>query len=208
MTERVKTTARFVCERVVQTARLMVGIPDYDTYVAHRQVNHPEQKIMTYKEFFRERLLCRRHLMAAELGITRSGESLDNVVWDILGQTYKPVQLSEASFAFDTLFPPGTFVPPHFHPDQDEFIRVLEGDFDLWLDGEDLRAGAGDLIRLPMGSKHGIFNRSAANTRALFWVAPSRKLYDLFVQIDKVADPGEVVRIAARFNIHFLPPPT
>ncbi len=53
--------------------------------------------------------------MAVEGGITRHGESLDNIVWDILGQTYKPVQLSEASFAFDTLFPPGTFVPPHFH---------------------------------------------------------------------------------------------
>ena len=145
--------------------------------------------------------------MASELGITRSGESLNNVVWNILGQTYKPVQLSEASFAFDTLFPPGTFVPPHFHPDQDEFIRVLEGDFELWLDGEELKARAGDLIRMPMGSKHGIFNRSAANTRALFWVAPSRGLYDLFVRIDGVADPAEVVRIAAEHNIHFLPPP-
>ena len=49
--------------------------------------------------------------MASELGITRSGESLDNVVWNILGQTYKPVQLSEASFAFDTLFPPGHLRP-------------------------------------------------------------------------------------------------
>jgi quercetin dioxygenase-like cupin family protein len=145
--------------------------------------------------------------MAVERGITRSGESLNNVVWNILGQTYKPVQLSESSFAFDTLFPPGTFVPPHFHPDQDEFIRVLEGDFELWLDGEDLKATAGDLIRLPMGSKHGIFNRSQADTRALFWVAPSRGLYDLFVKIDQVADPAEVVRIAAEHNIHFLPPP-
>src|ERR1700689_3328673 len=103
--------------------------------------------------------------MAVERGITRSGESLNNVVWNILGQTYKPVQLSEASFAFDTLFPPGTFVPPHFHPDPDEFIRVLEGDFELWMDGEELKATAGDLIRMPMGSKHGIFNRSGKDTR-------------------------------------------
>jgi glyoxylate utilization-related uncharacterized protein len=145
--------------------------------------------------------------MAAETGITRYGESLDNIVWNILGQTYKPVQLSAASFAFDTLFPPGTFVPPHFHPDQDEFIRVLEGEFDLWLDGEELKARAGDLIRLPMGSKHGIFNKTSANTRALFWVAPSKRLYHLFVQIDGVGNPAEVVRIAADYNIHFLPPP-
>ena len=140
-------------------------------------------------------------------GITRQGESLDGAVWNILGQTYKPVQLSESSFAFDTLFPAGTFVPPHFHPDQDEFIRVLDGAFDIWLDGAELKAGAGDLIRMPMGSKHGIFNRSAADTRALFWVAPSQKLYELFTKIDKLADPGEVVRIASQYNVHFLPPP-
>jgi mannose-6-phosphate isomerase-like protein (cupin superfamily) len=145
--------------------------------------------------------------MAAEAGITRGGESLDNIVWNILGQTYKPVQLSAASFAFDTVFPPGTFVPPHFHPDQDEFIRVLEGEFDIWLDGEDLKATAGDLIRMPMGSKHGIFNKSNASTRALFWVAPSMRLYQLFVKIDQVADPAEIVRLAAEHNIHFLPPP-
>ncbi len=42
---------------------------------------------------------------------------------------------------------------------------MLEGRFDLWMDGEDLTASAGDLIRMPMGSKHGIFNRSAADTR-------------------------------------------
>ena len=144
--------------------------------------------------------------MAQEQGITRAGQSLDGVVWNILGQTYKPVQRSDASFAFDTLFPPGAFVPPHVHPDQDEFIRVLDGHFDLWLDGEHLSAAPGDLIRLPQGSKHGIFNRSPTPTRALFWVAPARRLYDLFVQLDNLADPAEVVRRAAACNIHFLPP--
>ena len=38
-----------------KTARLMVGVPDYDNYVAHRRLNHPEEPIMTYVEFFRER---------------------------------------------------------------------------------------------------------------------------------------------------------
>jgi uncharacterized short protein YbdD (DUF466 family) len=38
-----------------RTARLMIGVPDYDTYVAHRQTKHPDQPIMTYVEFFRER---------------------------------------------------------------------------------------------------------------------------------------------------------
>ncbi len=144
--------------------------------------------------------------MASEQGVTRSGTSLDGVVWDVMGQSYRPVQLSASSFAFDTLFPPGTFVPPHVHPDQDEFIRVLDGSFDLWIDGQEATADAGDLIRLPMGSKHGIFNRSAQATRALFWVAPARQLYDLFVQLDALRDPAEVVRRSAACNVHFLPP--
>lgn len=38
-----------------RTARLMVGVPDYATYVAHRQANHPDQPVMTETEFFRDR---------------------------------------------------------------------------------------------------------------------------------------------------------
>jgi uncharacterized short protein YbdD (DUF466 family) len=48
-----------VCERVVQTARLMVGVPDYDTYVQHRQTTHPGEAVMSYEAFFRERLDAR-----------------------------------------------------------------------------------------------------------------------------------------------------
>jgi uncharacterized short protein YbdD (DUF466 family) len=43
----------------VQTARLMVGIPDYDTYVAHRRAHHPGEPVMSYQEFFRERQKAR-----------------------------------------------------------------------------------------------------------------------------------------------------
>ncbi|EPL9569469.1 YbdD/YjiX family protein [Providencia rettgeri] len=38
-----------------QAARMLVGIPDYDTYVQHMSDNHPDKPVMTYKEFFRER---------------------------------------------------------------------------------------------------------------------------------------------------------
>lgn len=38
-----------------RTARLMVGVPDYETYVAHRRASHPGEPVMTYAEFFKER---------------------------------------------------------------------------------------------------------------------------------------------------------
>jgi len=42
-------------EWTVRTARLMVGIPDYQTYVEHRRQTHPDEAVMTYEEFFVER---------------------------------------------------------------------------------------------------------------------------------------------------------
>ncbi|MTC22882.1 MULTISPECIES: YbdD/YjiX family protein [unclassified Providencia] len=38
-----------------QAAKMMVGVPDYDNYVAHMQRTHPDQTPMTYEEFFKER---------------------------------------------------------------------------------------------------------------------------------------------------------
>ena len=38
-----------------QAARLMVGMPDYDTYVELMQTKHPDTRVRDYKAFFRER---------------------------------------------------------------------------------------------------------------------------------------------------------
>ena len=55
MTDGTVARARLVCELVSKTAHLMIGIPDYQTYVRHREIYHPSEPIMTYEEFFRER---------------------------------------------------------------------------------------------------------------------------------------------------------
>jgi uncharacterized short protein YbdD (DUF466 family) len=38
-----------------QSMRLMVGVPEYSTYVNHMRITHPDQPVMSYQEFFRER---------------------------------------------------------------------------------------------------------------------------------------------------------
>jgi uncharacterized short protein YbdD (DUF466 family) len=40
---------------LAQSMRLMVGVPSYDTYLAHMQATHPEQTPMAYEAFFLER---------------------------------------------------------------------------------------------------------------------------------------------------------
>jgi len=139
--------------------------------------------------------------------VTNAGTSVEGLTWNILGQIYRPMQRGESCMAWHAVFPPGTFVPPHIHPTQDEFIYVLDGRFDLLLDGAPASAGPGDLIRLPRGIPHGIFNKTGTDVSCLFWVAPTGRLWELFVAIDGVPDPAEVVRLAALHEVDFLPPP-
>ncbi|BCZ84204.1 hypothetical protein PTKU64_78790 [Paraburkholderia terrae] len=42
-----------------QAMRLMVGMPDYETYVVHMGATHPDRDVMSYEEFFRERQAAR-----------------------------------------------------------------------------------------------------------------------------------------------------
>ena len=44
---------------LAQGLRLMVGLPDYDTYLSHMEATHPGQAVMPYEAFFRERLEAR-----------------------------------------------------------------------------------------------------------------------------------------------------
>ena len=139
-------------------------------------------------------------------GITKANTGLEGISWNILGQTYVPKSLNEQSFSWHATFPPGTFVPPHIHPTQDEFIYMIEGKLDLELGEVKSSAGPGDLIRLPMGKPHGLFNHALGDVRCLFWVAPARKLRALFDKLHNLTDPAEVVRLSAEHEINFLPP--
>jgi quercetin dioxygenase-like cupin family protein len=141
-------------------------------------------------------------------GVTRAHEGLDDISWSILGQTYVPKQVSERLFAWHATLPAGTFVPPHIHPTQDELVHLLDGELVIALDGEEATAGPGDLVRLPMGQPHGIFNRSDGTATCLFAVAPTRKLFDLFEAIHGLEEqtPEAVVALSAQHEVEFLPP--
>jgi uncharacterized short protein YbdD (DUF466 family) len=44
---------------LTQSLRLMVGVPDYGSYVKHMRATHPDQEPMNYEAFFRERQAAR-----------------------------------------------------------------------------------------------------------------------------------------------------
>ena len=139
-------------------------------------------------------------------GITRAGEGYRGKSWNILGQLYFPKASCASSFAFETNSEPGQYVPVHIHPEQDEFILMLEGELDLKLDGVWSKAKAGDLVRMPRGVPHGYFNKSDAPARALFWVSPAGRLEALFDALHDLDDIPRVLQLSAEHAVDFLPP--
>lgn len=146
---------------------------------------------------------------AMPAGVTKAGDGFEGISWNILGQTYVPKQVTESAFSWHATMPGGTHVPPHIHPEQDEFVYMLEGRLDILLDGEPTFAEAGDLIRMPRGIPHGLFSNEERGVKCFFWVSPARRLYDLFWRLHHMgqADPAEVVAMSARYEVDFLPPP-
>lgn len=59
---------QLVFSRLAQCFRLMVGVHDYQAYVEHVQLHHPEQMPMTEKQFHRHCLDARYPSKAGKLG--------------------------------------------------------------------------------------------------------------------------------------------
>jgi len=65
-------------------------------------------------------------MAALNAGITLPGQGDRGTFWNILGQTYYLKEICDTSFAFEVVGEPGTFVPAHVHPTQDDFIYLAE----------------------------------------------------------------------------------
>ena len=145
--------------------------------------------------------------MALTKGVTKASDGIDGIAWNVVGHTYTPKLLSENAFIWHAVIPADTFVPPHIHPLQDEWIYVLEGELEIEFGPNKETAGPGDTVRMPKGEAHGIFNRSGKTATCTFGVAPTGKLFELFHALHNVTDPAELVRLSAEHDVDFLPPP-
>lgn len=137
-------------------------------------------------------------------GITLAGAGEDAVIWNVLGHRYFMKANCEATFAFETFDPPGTFVPLHIHPKQDEFIYVLDGMLDLQLGDARTQARVGDLVRMPRGIPHAYYNNADVAARALFWVSPAGQLKALFDALHDLTDIDEAIRLSALHDVEFV----
>lgn len=127
--------------------------------------------------------------------------------WNVLGHEYTPRIDTEDCYAWVAFDPAGTFVPPHSHGDQDEHLYVLEGEYELFMDGKWSTVRAGDSVCWPQGSVHGYrVCETKGPGRALFWVSPAGQLSTLFEELHEVKDPQEVVQLSLVRDIFFAEP--
>jgi quercetin dioxygenase-like cupin family protein len=68
--------------------------------------------------------------------------------------------------------------PPHVHRQQVEEYEVLEGQFDVVVDGQWTTLGPGEIASVPVGALHTFRNRSGAAVRVRNWHRPAMRFED------------------------------
>ena len=77
------------------------------------------------------------------------------------------------------VLPPGCLPPPpHVHPQQVEEYEVLEGRFDVMVDGEWKTLEPGESASVPVGVLHTFRNRSGTVVRVRNWHRPAVRFED------------------------------
>ena len=138
--------------------------------------------------------------------VSRTAEGLDGVAWNVLGQVYIPKEITEQRFTWYAVFPEESFVPPHTHAEQDEYLMPLDGAIDVLIDGVPGTVRAGEVGHLPRGLPHAFFNNTGKPVNALFWATPAGRLVELYRKLHNVGSPGQAVAIAPSCGVVFEPP--
>ena len=71
--------------------------------------------------------------------------------------------------------------PPHVHPHQVEDYEVLQGRFDVVVDGRWRTLGPGESASVPVGALHTFKNRSGATVRVRNWHRPAMR-FEEFIE--------------------------
>jgi quercetin dioxygenase-like cupin family protein len=105
--------------------------------------------------------------------------------------------------------PPGWSLPPHRHLNEAETIHVLDGQFELEIEGERVKLGPGETIYVPSGAIHSGANVGERVGRRVVIFSPAG-LERFFLEAG-TAGPGEtdlkeVLTSALRHGWEFVAP--
>jgi mannose-6-phosphate isomerase-like protein (cupin superfamily) len=116
------------------------------------------------------------------------------------------------SFVFEAISPAGLFVPPHLHEYEDEYGDIIEGVYEVFLDGRIYTAETGAVLYCPRHTSHGFRNIGATPGKMIWLSTPGTSVERFFDELgalpaDAPPDMEKVVGIFAKYSIQVLPPP-
>ena len=85
--------------------------------------------------------------------------------------------------------------PPHIHPQQVEEYEVLEGSFDVVVEGEWRTLAPGESASVPLGALHTFRNRSGSVVRVRNWHRPAMRFEDF---IERTCDTLQAAGVKRR----------
>ncbi len=119
-------------------------------------------------------------------------------------------QTGGAYYVFELTSPPGLGIPPHVHSREDEVIFILDGEFEVFLDGTLHRATSGSTLNFARGTAHAFRNIGSTPGRTLWLVTPGASFQAFFRKLGQIPpgppDPAKVGALFAEFGMEILPP--
>jgi quercetin dioxygenase-like cupin family protein len=104
------------------------------------------------------------------------------------------VESSAERLVVDVTYAPGGSAPPtHYHPSQDEHFEVRSGVLGVKLGREKRELRAGDVLEIPRGTPHAMWNAGDAPATAVWTTSPAGRTLDWFRNLDAIpGKPGAI----------------
>jgi quercetin dioxygenase-like cupin family protein len=150
-----------------------------------------------------------KQAMVVAAGNGRTLNVLGHAVYVMLGVA----ENQGDSFVFTTISPPGLFVPPHVHENEDEYGYLIEGVFEVYLEGQTYEAKAGSVLYCPRRTSHGFRNIGSTPAKMMWVSTPGASVERFFDELgalpaDAPPDMEKIVGIFAKYSLQVLPPPS
>lgn len=103
---------------------------------------------------------------------------------------------------------PGTGVSLHVHDNEDELVYIVEGEIEVTLGDQSMKASKGVMALLPRGIPHGYTNVGDTPSRVLDVILPGKfdnyfvELHNLYLEGEP--NPEKVEELARKYSIRYL----
>ncbi len=100
---------------------------------------------------------------------------------------------------------PGDGPPPHSHANEDETFTVLEGEFELLVEGQWVKLPVGEVAFAPRGGVHTFRNSGTTTGRILTFVSPGgfENYLEEIGPLSPATDMEKIIEISTRYGVTF-----